>query len=55
MAAIRYPSIRLGRAAADLLVERLKSGQERPAFHTRMGADLFLGSSTAPPPAAPAD
>jgi DNA-binding LacI/PurR family transcriptional regulator len=49
MAAIRYPAIRLGRAAANLLVERLRSGARSPAMHTMMGADLFLGSSTAPP------
>jgi DNA-binding LacI/PurR family transcriptional regulator len=48
-AAIRYPAIRLGRAAADLLVQRLKLGSGRPALNTQMGADLFLGSSTAPP------
>jgi LacI family transcriptional regulator len=48
-AAIRYPAIRLGRAAADLLVQRLKLGGGRPALNTQMGADLFLGSSTAPP------
>jgi LacI family transcriptional regulator len=46
IAAIRYPAIRLGRAAASLLVERLGSDQERPSLNTRMGADLFLGSST---------
>lgn len=49
VAAIRYPAIRLGRAAAALLVNRLKSGDEGASRNTRMGADLFLGSSTAPP------
>jgi DNA-binding LacI/PurR family transcriptional regulator len=49
IAAIRYPAIRLGRAAAELLVERLKTGTRRPALHTQMGADLFLGASTCPP------
>lgn len=49
VAAIRYPAIRLGRAAANLLVERLTLGTERPSRNTRMGADLFLGTSTAPP------
>ncbi len=49
MAAIRYPAIRLGRASADLLVQRLKAGHSGPALNTQMGADLFLGSSTAPP------
>jgi LacI family transcriptional regulator len=48
VAAIRYPAIRLGRAAADLIVERLKLGADRPSRNTRMGADLFLGSSTGP-------
>lgn len=50
IAAIRYPAIRLGRAAAGLLVERLKSGTAQPAMQIMMGADLFLGSSTARPP-----
>ncbi len=49
VAAIRYPAIRLGRAAADLLVQRLAAGSTRPALATQMGADLFLGTSTAPP------
>lgn len=46
VAAIRYPAIRLGRSAAALLTERLSAGAERPAASIRMGADLFLGSST---------
>ncbi len=50
VAAIRYPAVRLGRAAADLLVERLRDGSGGPARKTQMGADLFLGSSIAPPP-----
>jgi len=49
MAAIRYPAIRLGRAAAALLVHRLRTGLDGPAMNMQMGADLFLGSSTAPP------
>ncbi len=48
VAAIRYPAIRLGRAAADLLVQRLRLGGEGGALNTRMGADLFLGASTGP-------
>lgn len=47
IAAIRYPAIRLGRAAAAMLVERLGAGSDRGAQHTQMGADLFLGASTA--------
>lgn len=49
VAAIRYPAIRLGRESAQLLVRRLGEDIPAPARHLSMGADLFLGSSTAPP------
>lgn len=48
IAAIRYPAMRLGQEAAEMLVRRLRDDTEGPARATQMGADLYLGGSTRP-------
>ncbi|SFZ83025.1 transcriptional regulator, LacI family [Devosia enhydra] len=46
IAAIRYPAMRLGQEAAEMLVRRLREEGDAPGRATQMGPDLYLGAST---------